>query len=108
MRRVVGFLHAAGRQVRVDLRRAQALVAEQLLHAAQVGAVVQQVRREAVTQRVRADPGIEAGLHEVFVELAAHRAGAERFAVLVEEDASLVGALALGAAGGLSSVAAPL
>ena len=59
---VVDFLHPARRQVRVDLRRAQALVAQQLLHAAQVGAVVQQVRREAVTQRVRADARVEAGL----------------------------------------------
>ena len=63
-------------------------MAQQLLHAAQVGAVVQQVRREAVTQRVRADARVEAGLHEVLVELAADRAGAQRLAVLVQEDAA--------------------
>ena len=44
-------------------------MAQQLLHASQVGAVVQQVRREAVPQRVRADPRIEARRNEVFVEL---------------------------------------
>src|SRR4051812_30400983 len=81
---VVDLFHPTRRQVRVDLRRAQALVAEQLLHAAQVGAVVQQVRGEAVTQRVRADARIEAGRHEVLVQLATDRARAQRLAVLVE------------------------
>ena len=46
-------------QVRVDLGRAQALVARELLNAAQVGAVVEQVRGEAVAQRVGADAGVE-------------------------------------------------
>src|SRR5687768_4948594 len=54
---VVDLLHPAGRQVRVDLGRAEALVPEQLLHAAQVGAVVEQVRREAVAERVGLIPG---------------------------------------------------
>ena len=41
--------------VRVALRRAEARVAEQLLDDAQVGAALQQVRREGVPQRVRTD-----------------------------------------------------
>ena len=41
--------------VRVALRRAEARVAEQLLNRAQVRAALQQVRRERVAQRVRAD-----------------------------------------------------
>ena len=43
--------------VRVDLRRGDAGVAEQLLHLPQVGAAGQQVRGKAVPQRVRADVG---------------------------------------------------
>ena len=39
--------------VRVDLRRVRALVAEQLLHDAQVGATIEQVRGERVSQQVR-------------------------------------------------------
>ena len=41
--------------VRVALGRAQTRVAEQFLNRAQVGARLQQVRRERVPQRVRAD-----------------------------------------------------
>jgi len=37
---VVDLLHAAGREVGVDLRRRKGLMTEQLLHAAEVGAVV--------------------------------------------------------------------
>ena len=55
---VVDLLHPAGGQVRVHLRGAQALVAQQFLHAAEVGTVVEQMRGEAVPQRVRADAGI--------------------------------------------------
>ena len=44
-----------GVDVRVALRRAEARVAEQLLDRAQVRAALQQMRRERVPQRVRAD-----------------------------------------------------
>ena len=44
-----------GVDVRVALRRAQPRVAEQLLNRAQVGAALQQMRRERMPQRVRAD-----------------------------------------------------
>ena len=57
----VGLAQAAGADVRVDLRRRQALVAEQFLHAAQVGSAVEQVRGEAVPQRVRRGDLVEAG-----------------------------------------------
>ena len=57
----IGGLEAAGRDVRVDLGRRQALVAEQLLDDAQVGAAVEQVRRERVPERVRRDAVREPG-----------------------------------------------
>ena len=43
-------------QVRVELGRGDTRMAEQLLDDAQVGAALEQVRRERVAQRVRADP----------------------------------------------------
>src|SRR5690606_6538591 len=76
MGRVVGFLHPLGRQVRINLGRTEALVTQQLLDASQVRTIVQQVRGEAVTQRMRADTRIQASRDEILVELAAHRAGA--------------------------------
>jgi len=82
--------------MRVNLRRAKALVAKQFLDAAQIGPVVQQMRGKAMPQRVRADAGIEAGADEVFVEFAPDRSRAERFTVLVQEDADGIAALALG------------
>src|SRR6185312_232649 len=45
--------HALARHVRVDLRGGEIAVSEQHLHHAQVGAMVEQVRRESVAQRVR-------------------------------------------------------
>ena len=51
----------AGRDVRVDLRRREALVAEQLLDDPQVRAAVEQMGRERVPQRVRRDAVREAG-----------------------------------------------
>src|SRR5436305_1615352 len=45
---VVALLQAVRRHVRINLRRAQAAVAQQLLDAADVRAVIQQVRGEAV------------------------------------------------------------
>ena len=47
--------------VRVDHRRAHLAVAEQFLHRADVGARLQQVRGEAVTQRVRRYVLLDAG-----------------------------------------------
>ena len=46
-------LQPLARNVGVDLRRRDVRVAEQQLHHAQVGAVVEQVRGEGVAQRVR-------------------------------------------------------
>ena len=54
MRVAIGAAQRGIGEVGVDLRRLQVRVAEQLLHHAQVGAALEQVRRERVTQRVRA------------------------------------------------------
>src|SRR5260370_1967347 len=57
--RMILAMHLAqmrARHVRVDLRRRDIAVAEHFLHRAQVRAALQQMRREAMTQRMRADP----------------------------------------------------
>ena len=51
-RRQTGFLH----DVRVDHRRLNVLVAEQLLHRPHIVTVLQQVCGEAVPQRMAGDP----------------------------------------------------
>ena len=51
---LVRFAQTFRADVRVDLGRGQAFVAQQFLHAAQVGSVVEQVRGKAVSERVRA------------------------------------------------------
>ena len=48
MGRVVDFLHPVAREVRIDLRRAEALMPKQFLDAAKISAVVQKMRGKAV------------------------------------------------------------
>lgn len=61
-------------------------MAEQFLHASQVGAIFEQVCCEAVAQCVRADGWIESDLAEILVELAPDGAGADSSAMLVDEE----------------------
>ncbi len=49
-------LHALVEHMRVDLRRRDVGVAEQILHDPQVGAVLQQMAGEGMAKDVRADP----------------------------------------------------
>ena len=74
----VGGPEAGRRDVRVDLRRREALVAEQLLDDAQVRAAVEQVRRERVAERVGRDAVRQAGPAAEQVEPVAQAADAER------------------------------
>src|SRR3954451_15802754 len=62
MRSGVGGLQARRLYPSVDLRRAHGAVAQELLDRPQVGAPVQEVRREGVTQRVRRDPALDRSL----------------------------------------------
>ena len=48
------------RHVRVNLRRADIRVPEQFLDHSQIGAVLEQVRRETVPQHVRRDVAVDA------------------------------------------------
>ena len=86
MRLVVGVTHALARKVRVDLRGTERLVTQELLHRTKVGAVVQEVRREGVTDGVGADLRVQADFGEVLGDLPAHRTAAQAATVLVDEE----------------------
>src|SRR3954469_1552057 len=58
---VIHGLEARLQHVRVDLRRGQVAVPEHHLDRAQVGAAFEQMRREGVPQRVRAERAGEPG-----------------------------------------------
>src|SRR5205807_4510184 len=57
MKSIVSLPHMHVGDVGVNLRRRNVAVPEQGLHGTRVGAVLQQVRRKAVPQRVRRDVG---------------------------------------------------
>ena len=59
MRRLVDLAQVLLRDERVDLRRRDARVTEQLLHHPDVGASLQQMRREGVSQGVQGDASID-------------------------------------------------
>src|SRR2546425_510860 len=61
MRLAVAVVQLPGRQVRVYLGRREILVAKQLLDAANVSSTIEQMRGEAVPQRVRARSRIQSG-----------------------------------------------
>jgi len=82
---LVGFLHAACADVRIDLRRRQALVAQKFLDTSQVRAPIEQVRCEAVPQRVRCRLSVEAGQHQIFIQHSPDAARREPFAELIQE-----------------------
>jgi len=82
----VGGTEVAGADVRVDLRRDQAFVAEQLLNAADVGAAVQQMRRKTVAEGVRAGTIVEPHLLEMFFEQSANAARSETGTKTIHKD----------------------
>ncbi len=82
-------LQIARAHVRVDLRRDEAFVAQELLHAADVGAAVEQVRGEAVAKCVGRSSLIEAGFAEVFFQHAGNAARREAGAEFIGENRRL-------------------
>lgn len=62
------------RYVRVDLCTAQAGVAEQLLHGAQVGAAAQQMSGEGMAEGVRRALAMNAGAMQAAIQNPPHRA----------------------------------
>src|SRR5437867_7137118 len=77
--------------VRVDLRRRDVGVAEHHLHGSQVGAALQQMRREGVTQHVRAELAPETDRASVLLEDLPEALPAHPSAPAVEEQRRLRG-----------------
>ena len=68
MRRVIDLFQPLGRDVRVNLGRDEVRMAEQFLHAPQIRARVQQMRRVTVPQLVRCQSRIETGDGQVLFQ----------------------------------------
>ena len=81
----ISFLKSAGTDVGVDLCRRQALVAEQFLHAAEIGPAIEQVGGEGMPQGVWGDMLLEIAGADVQFEHPPDTAGGQPFAELVEE-----------------------
>src|SRR5437762_8333399 len=86
MRLFVDGPQASGADVGVDLGGDEALVAEELLDAADVGAAVEQVRGKAVAKSVGSGAEVEAGEFEILEQQAMDAAGGEAAAEAVGED----------------------
>src|SRR5687768_9625799 len=71
--------------VRIPLGGADARVAEQLLDGAQVGAALQEMRRERMTQRMRADAALSGELRHVFAQQTIDTAPREPRAAEIDE-----------------------
>src|SRR6188768_3150064 len=85
MRSGVGGLQARRLYPSVDLRRAHGAVAQKLLDRPQVGAPVQEVRGERVTQRVRRDPALDRSLPRPRLQAPAYVRRRQPAAALGEE-----------------------
>ncbi len=74
VRLVIGITHALCREMRVHLRRGQGSMAEQFLNGSKIGAIVKQVGRKGVPQRVWADAGIKSSLFQILADFASDAA----------------------------------
>src|SRR5690606_27053190 len=86
-------------KMRIDLRRRQARVAEQLLDGAQIPARLEQMRRERVAQHVRMDPDRHAAPPGPSVDPCLDRALAEPRAAPADEKRPLAGGREAGTGG---------
>src|SRR5262245_21348722 len=86
---LVGLAEAGGADVGVNLRGDEAFVAEQFLHAADVGPAIQEMGGKAVPQGVRRRAAVEPSLPKVFFQQSSHAAGRQAAAELVDEDRGL-------------------
>ena len=75
----------------VDLSGGDARVPEHLFYAHDFGAVLEQVRGEAVAQYVRARFSLPADVAQQVVDVVSERAQSERFAVFAQKDVASCG-----------------
>ena len=89
MRLVVDRLQTLRADVRVNLRRAQVGVPEQLLHAAQIGSRVKKMRGERMAQFVRGHIRRQTGGGQIKFEVALEAPRRQASAVLIDEERRL-------------------
>ena len=77
----------------IDLRCGQALVSQQLLDYAQVRSAIEQVRGEAMAQRVGRDPFRQSGSYTQSLQPVSHSPDPERVAEVIEEEHTRVRAV---------------
>ena len=90
---LVNLLQSFGRDVGVDLRRRQIGVAEEFLDAAEVGAGIEHVRGEAVSQLVRRQRRVEADGEQILLQHALHAARRHPAAETIHEQRAARAAL---------------
>src|SRR5262249_54565991 len=86
----LGFSRPLRVHMRVGFRRREAVVPQQFLDAAQIGAAVEQVGGETVAERVRRRQAVEPRLADVLFEEPSHAACGEPSAALVEKHGPLL------------------
>ena len=86
MKFFVNFAQAVSRDVRVNFRRADVRMAEQFLDHAQIRAVLQQMRREAVPQHMRRHIARNPGACDAIFDVQPKRHRCERRAALREKN----------------------
>ena len=89
MRGLVRFVQSSRADVRVDLRRGEALVPEHFLDASQVRSAVEEVGRKAVPQCVGAYVTVESRLGQVFLQHPADAASCQPATEPVEKQRHL-------------------
>ena len=82
----VNFPQPVARDVRVDFRRADVRVAEQFLNHAQIRAMFQQMRREAVPQHMRRHVPLNSGATNTVFDVQPQRDRGKRRAALREKN----------------------
>ena len=96
-------LQIAGADVRIDLRRHQALVPQEFLHAPNIGTAIEQMRRKAVAQRVGRSSLIEPRFAEIFFQHPGHAARRQPGAELIRKHRRFAAGLSRGESFRISS-----
>ena len=81
----IGLEQLRGVDMGVPLGGAQSCVTEEFLDGPQIGAALEEMRRERMSQRVRADTEARAELRDVLSNDAIHAAGREAPPLVIEE-----------------------
>ena len=82
----IGFFHAFGTYMSVDLGGSQIGMTEHFLYASQISSGIQQMRGKTVAELVRRKIRRQSGGFQIIFQIPLKTAGVEPFAVAVDED----------------------